>query len=523
MEPVFIGGAFREAQDPVGSFRAVNPATGESIGPDYPISGAADLDACLEAALLAAPALRDTDPAQIAAFLHSYAAGIDAEAASLAPLASAETGLAAEGRYLANELPRTTRQLRLAAEAALSHSWTLPVIDTQAGLRSCLAPLARPVFVLGPNNFPFAFNAISGGDFAAALAARNPVIAKGHPSHPQTTQALARLAAAALVSSGLPAAAVQLIHDLPRQLGLRLAGDRRLGAVAFTGSRPAGLALKAAADAAGVPAYVELSSCNPVALLPGALEERGDAIAAELLASCTLGAGQFCTSPGLVLLVDGPATRRFVEAAARHYAAAAPGLLLNQGVLSSLEESLRALTAAGARALVQGQRLAGAGFRHGPTLLSSSGASFLAAAPALQREAFGPATLLIIAKDADELCLVTAALEGNLTGTLYSTSDDEQLYRRVAPLLRDRVGRLIEDRMPTGVAVSPAMNHGGPSPATGHPGFTSVGLPASIRRFAALHSYDHVKDAHLPLVLRNQNPGRIWRSIDGRHTQEDLP
>jgi len=379
------------------------------------------------------------------------------------------------------------------------------------------------VVVFGPNNFPFAFNAVAGGDFAAALAAGNPVIAKAHPSHPMTSQALARHAAAALDAAGLPAGTVQLLYDLPRELGLALVADPRLGAVAFTGSRAGGLALKAAADRASIPIYLEMSSINPTFLLPGALDERADGIAEELVSSCTLGAGQFCTNPGLVVVAERASARRFLAEATTRFSAARPALLLGPGVRDNLEDSLAALVRGGARVVAGGARGDGPGCWFQPTLLVAEGAQLLAE-PALQREAFGPATLVVVAADPQQLVAIAGALDGNLTASLYSARDgsDEALYASVARVVRGRVGRLMDDKMPTGVAVSPAMVHGGPFPATGHPGFTAVGLPAAIQRFTALHAYDHVADGHLPAALRDRNPTRIWRSIDGSWTTEDV-
>lgn len=522
-EPLWIAGAWRASDEPTGTFRAIDPATGEAIGPAFPRSSPADVERAVAAAAAAALALAELDPARIDGFLDDYAARIDGDAEALVAIAARETGLPREPRLLRVELPRTTGQLRQAAEAVRTASFAQPTIDTRAGLRACFAALRKPVLVLGPNNFPFAFNAIAGGDFAAALAAGNPVIAKAHPSHPATSQALAVHAAAALAAAELPSGAIQLIYDLPHPLGLRLAGDDRLGAIAFTGSRRGGLALKAAADAAAVPIYLEMSSINPVFILPGALDQRGAAIAEELTSSCTLGAGQFCTNPGLVVLADSPAARDFIAEATRRFAAAPPALLLSPGVRDELEASVAALTAAGARVLAGGARGPGAGCWFQPTLLSATAAQLLAN-PALQREAFGPVTLVVVAPDAAALPVIAGALEGNLTASLYAAADghDEAPYRAVARVLRGRVGRLLDDKMPTGVAVSPAMVHGGPFPATAHPGFTSVGMPAAIRRFAALHAYDHVGDAHLPPVLRDRNPGAVWRSIDGQWTTEDV-
>jgi len=522
--PVLLAGEWRRSLDASDGFRAEDPDRGEAFGAEFPISGERDLETAIAAASAVTEELAAADPARIADFLERYADAIEANREALAELAQRETGLPVSPRFLGAEIPRTCGQLRLAADAARSHSWTLPTIDTGNGLRSWLAPLGKPVLALGPANFPFAFNAIAGSDFASALAARTPVIAKAHPGHPGTSRELARLAHAALLASGLPAASVQMLYQLPSALGLRAAGDPRIGAVAFTGSRAAGQALKAAADAAGVLFYGELSSVNPVLMLPGALADRAEALAQELLASCTLGAGQFCTNPGLVLLPEGAHGDAFADAARRGFTDAPEGLLLSRGGLQHLRAAVDALVAAGATVLAGGGDAIGGGFRCRPTLLTVEGECFLANAAALQREAFGPVTLLVRARDPAQMEAIVRSLEGQLTGTLYAADDgrDDAPHDRLAPLLRARVGRLIANRMPTGVAVSAAMNHGGPWPSASHPGFTAVGMPAAIRRFAALHSYDHVPDARLPALLRDRNPGGIARQIDGRWTDADV-
>ncbi len=525
METVLIDGRWQPSREQVGSFRAENPATGEAIGPEFPVSGAADVELALTSAAAAAPALADTDPERIAAFLDTYASGIDAAAGDLCALANEETALGVKPRLRDVELPRTVNQLRLAAQAARSRTWTQPVIDTQAGLRSLFAPLGKPVAVFGPNNFPLAFNAVSGGDFAAAIAARNPVIAKAHPAHPQTCRELAKLAHAALNKVHLPTATVQMLYHMPAELGLKLASDRRMGAVAFTGSRAGGLALKAAADKAGVPLYAEMSSINPVFMLPGALAERGAEIAREFAASCLAGSGQFCTNPGVVIVPADETGDAFVQAAREAFEAAPAGTLLARSVLDHLQQSVSALRGAGAEVLCGGNPAGAPAFRFQPTLLVTDATRFAADAPALQQEAFGPVSLIVRADGDAAMESVAQSFEGNLTGTIYSARDgqDDMLARRIASALRPRVGRLLNDRMPTGVAVSAAMNHGGPYPATGHPGFTSVGLPASIRRFAALECYDHVREDRLPPELRDRNPdGRLQRCIDGVWTTADV-
>lgn len=518
---IWINGQWRQTTGP-GRFRAFDPTTGEAIGDEFPVSSRQDLEAALTAASAVAPELAATAPETIAAFLDAYASGIEAESQALTQLASRETGLAAAARLAGNELPRTCGQLRQAAEAVRTRSWTNPVIDTTAGLRVGLGPLEKPVLIFGPNNFPLAFNAISGSDFASAIAARNPVIAKGHPSHPATGRALAQIAQAAAQAVGLPAASIQMLYHFGAEDGLALCADPRLGAVGFTGSRQAGLALKAAADKAGIAFFGELSAINPVLLLPGALAARGAALAEEYFASCTLGSGQFCTNPGLLIVPEGADGDAFVAAAAQYFSAAAPAILFSEGVAASLQQAVASLGAAGANLLAGAGERRGPGFRFTPSLLGIDAAGFLAAPKALQTEAFGPVGLIVRSPDAATTLKIIAQLEGSLTGSIYSVDADRELARQLARALRPHVGRLIANRMPTGVAVSAAMNHGGPYPATTSRSFTSVGMPAAIRRFAALQCWDHAPDAWLPTELADANPLRIWRCVDGVPSNQAL-
>jgi NADP-dependent aldehyde dehydrogenase len=378
--------------------------------------------------------------------------------------------------------------------------------------------------VLGPNNFPFAYNSVAGGDFASAFAAGNPVIAKAHPSHPGTTCLLAWEAALALRESGLPASAVQMLFHIQNEDGLRLVADHRLAAVGFTGSRAAGLRLKAAADAAGKPAFLEMSSLNPVVILPGALAERGADIAGEFVASSLMACGQMCTKPGIVLLFEGAETDAFIAAAKQRFEATPPAPLLSAAVARGLRESVLTLQKAGASIVTGGDSPDVTGYRFANTLLSVSGAQFLAEPEKMQTEAFGNASLCVVADGAEQAAAILARFDGNLTGGIYSDTRgaDDPLYSRLAPLLRARVGRFLNDKMPTGVAVNPAMNHGGPFPATGHPAFTAVGIPASLRRFAMLACYDNVRPERLPALLRDQSPhGGPWRLIDGAWTRSN--
>jgi len=520
-KPVLIAGRWRES-DAVGTFEPKNPKTREPTGETYPISSQAEAYEAVEAAAEASEALQAHYPEGVADFLDAFADRIEARADDIAAMGEAETALPAKPRLADVELPRTTGQLRQAAAAARGRTWCLPTIDTQTNIRSMYRPLEGGVAVFGPNNFPLAFNSASGGDFAAAIAAGCPVIAKGNSSHPGTTRLLAEEAFEAVQATGLPPATVQLIYRTNHDVGARLVSHPRIGATGYTGSRHAGVVLKEAADRAGKPIYLELSSVNPVYILPGALKERSEALADEFNTSCLMGVGQFCTNPGIVVLLAGPETEAFVEQVRQRFEAAPVGTLLGESVERGMSDSVKALQAAGAELVTGGRMAAGTGCSFANTLLKVSGRAFLADPEALQTEAFGNESLFVIADDVDQAVEVARHFEGNLTGCIYSDTQgsDDDIYAAVEPALRRKVGRLLNDKMPTGVAVVPSMNHGGPYPATGHPGFTAVGIPASMLRFGMLCCYDNVRPARLPAELQDGNPCDLWRWVDGDWTKE---
>lgn len=520
--PVLIGGEWIPSAG-TKTFQAINPATGEALPGEYPVSPWSEIERAIQVGAAAAREMRGWPGERFAAFLERYAARIEARKADLVQQAHLETALLAEGRLGNTELPRTINQLKTAAAAARAESWRCPTIDSKANIRSQFAAIG-PVVVFGPNNFPFAFNGISGGDFAAAIAAGNPVIAKGHPSHPGTSRIFAEEALLAARETQMPAGLVQLIYRTEHADGAKLVSHPLIGATGYTGGRHTGLVLKEAADRAGKPIYLELSSINPVVVLPGAIAERGEKLADEFTTSCLMGTGQFCTNPGLVLFLKSPAAAQFREQVQQKFAAAPVGTLLGPGVAKSLEQGVKTLASHGAAILAGGQAGGGKGASFQNTLLSATGSQFLSDPEALQTEAFGNASLFVECDSAEQLVQVLESLDGNLTGCVYSATagQDEELYEQIVPALRQRVGRLLNDKMPTGVAVSPAMNHGGPFPATGHPGFTAVGIPAAIHRFAMLQCYDNVRESRLPATLKNKNPGGVWRSIDGAWTQADV-
>jgi NADP-dependent aldehyde dehydrogenase len=523
MQPVLIAGKWQRLTNRK-SFQAYNPRTTEPLPDSYPISSWEDIETALHAAAAAFAQLRRVTADRIASFLERFAERIEGRRLEIVSMAERETAYPAEPRLNSVELPRTADQLRQAAAAARDRGWTMPTIDSAKNIRSMFRPIG-PVCVFGPNNFPLAFNSIAGGDFAAAIAAGCPVIAKANTSHPGTSRLLAEEAFGAVNDTGMPAGLVQLLYRTDHKDGERLVAHSLLGATAYTGSRSAGLALKSAADRGGKPIYLELSSINPVVILPGALRERLAQVADEFLSSALMGTGQFCTNPGVVLLLAGEPTKSFIQEVANRYRAAPVGTLLSSGVQNSLADGVKALQSGGAQIVAGGEAGGGQGFCYRNTLLTVSGGRFLKNAELLQTEAFGNVSLFVVAEEVNELARVIDLLEGNLTGCIYSHrgGEDDDVYAAIEPLLRQHVGRLLNDKMPTGVAVSPAMNHGGPYPATGHPGFTAVGIPASLRRFAMLACYDNVREPRLPPELRDKNPtGKLSRLIGANWTQENV-
>lgn len=498
-QPILVNGDWCQASAD-STFQATNPSTSEVLVERFPRSKWDDCERVLASAEAARDELVDTPPSAIAAFLTEYADRLEENASVICEAAHQETGLPLKPRLLDVEMPRTVDQLRQAAVAATDSTWRHPVKDFERKIYSCLGPIG-PVVVFGPNNFPLAFNAISGGDFAAAIAAGNPVIAKAHPDHPQTTYLLATQAVAAAKASGVPTRLVQLIYDIDPTDGLRLVADPRVGAVAFTGSRAGGMKLKSAADAVGKPIYLEMSSVNPVFILPDALDR--DDIAEEVAGSCLIGSGQFCTCPNLIVLQRSEWAEGYVGAMRSRFAKQGAAQLLTSRMIESIQAGLQTLQEHGAQVLVGGSQSGGPAFAFESTLLQVDAAAFLAEPETLQTEVFGPASMIVVCEDEAEFLSVADSMEGSLTATIMGS--DERAIRVLIAKLRRKAGRILHNKMPTGVAVSPAMNHGGPFPATGHPRFTAVGIPASLERFAKLDCYDNVPAQFLPNCLKDES------------------
>ena len=517
-EPVLIAGEWRAAAA-VGSFRAIDPTTGLELPQLWPESGWSDIEAALEAAVAAAAALANLPGSRIADFLERYADRLAARGDELVAVAHEETALAVKPRLTDVELPRTLDQLRQAAAAAREGTWRMGMIDSQRNIRSAAFGLG-PVVVFPPANFPLAYGAVTGGDFASAIAGGNPVIAKAHPGHPAVSRLAAEEALSAVRETGLPPATVQLLHGMSADDGARLVADLRVGGTGFTGGHESGKRLAAAAAATGRVIWVEMGSINPVVILPGALAERGSEIAGELTTSVTGSAGQFCTKPGLVFLIDDEAATTFTRAVAERFSAIGAQVLLGTIGRERLVAAIARLEKAGARVVVGG---GGEGpCSHRPTLLEVPAALLVARPQELLIEAFGNATVLVRCQGIGQLLEAVACVPGALAASLYCARDgrDDTAFGPVATILVERAGRIIENRMPTGLAVTPPMQHGGPWPSAGPPFFSAVGMPWSILRFARRICFDGWSRERLPECLRDEPPqGRPWRFVDAAWTR----
>lgn len=518
--PVFVSGVWRQA-DIVQYFSAVNPATKLQISEFYPVSSKQDIVEAIDSASRASVDLMSVSSRTRADFLDRLADRIEQRSGELVQMAHQETGYPVDSRLEKVELPRMTDQIRQIAAAVRSHSWTQPVIDTRTDIRSMNQPLEGGVVIFGPNNFPLAYNCIGGSDFCGAVGTGNSVICKGHPSHPGTTRILAEEAHGALQDAGMPLNTFQLIYHMENSVGMYLVSSPKIGALAYTGSRKNGLLLKGEADRAGKPAFLELSSINPVLVLPGALKTRSEAIAEDLVGSCTAGTGQFCTKPGLVMVFAGNDADGFVAKVKQLFEDTPAGILLSEGVLIRLDENVGHLREAGARPVTGSARNDDSpGYSYKNTLLTIAGSQLIDNPSALQIESFGPQTMIMVMDSLEQAETIMHMIEGSLAGAVYWDQSDQEIYRKLVPLLVRKVGRLTSNKMTTGVAVVPSMNHGGPYPSTGHPAFSAVGVPGSMVRFTMRKCFDQVSE--LPEPLKNENPDKIWRMVDGDWTRDSI-
>lgn len=509
------------------TFRSVNPATGEELGLPFYEATEAECARALQLADEAFVEYRRQPAEAIAKFLEAIAAGLEALGQGLITLANAETALP-EPRLL-SERGRTVNQLKMFASLVREGSWVDARIDRadpsrtpipKPDLRRMLVPIG-PVVVFGASNFPLAFS-ICGGDTASALAAGNPVVAKAHPAHPATSEMAARVIQEAARACKMPAGVFSMVQGTTPDVSLALVRNASTRAVGFTGSLQAGRALfdAAASRPNPIPVFAEMGSINPVFVLPGALKERGTEIVQNLAKSVTLGIGQFCTKPGLVVAQEGASLDAFRKSLANLVGSTPPGTMLHPGIAAryctGFEQRMRnpvlQFVADAQPAQVEKSKTQAAA-----AVFSTKAKSYLED-PELHEELFGPATLVVACESGDQLKEIAQSLEGQLTVTIHATKQDMKDHAACIDVLREKAGRLLFGGVPTGVEVAPAMHHGGPYPATTDSRFTSVGT-AAILRFVRPVCYQDFPQDYLPPELKNENPRSIWRLLDGEWTK----
>src|SRR3954469_24908430 len=501
------------------SYRAVNPATGETLEPAFAFASPAEVERACALAWDAFHSYRETGPDERARFLEAIAANISSLGEALVERASAETGL--PRARIEGERGRTVGQLKLFADVVRRGEWLDLRIDPALPERK---PLPRadlrlrnialgPVAVFGASNFPLAFS-VAGGDTASALAAGCPVVVKGHPAHPGTGELVGQAIQAAVAASGLPEGVFSLLLG-EIETGSALVADPRIKAVGFTGSRGGGLAIAriAASRPEPIPVYAEMSSSNPVYLLPAALSARADAIGREFITSLTMGAGQFCTNPGLVFGLAGADLDRFLDAAATALKAHEPPPMLTPGIHKAYERGVQTLSEHNQVETVARGRV-GQGMNQGQGVLFATDAKSFMADERLGHAGFGSSSLVVRCPDVDTLVSLSERLEGQLTATLQMEPADAEIARRLLPILERKCGRILANGCPTGVEGGHAMVHGGPFPATSDIRTTSVGSLA-IRRFLRPVCYQDLSPDLLPEELRDNAPLKLPRLLDG--------
>jgi alpha-ketoglutaric semialdehyde dehydrogenase len=499
-----------------GSFRAIDPATGEAMDPEFAQGGSADVDRAARAAADAFDEFRATAPTERARLLDTIADNIEAIGPDLLARGHAESGLPLP--RLENERNRTTAQLRLFADLLRRGTAEGVRIDPalpertppRVDIRQRLVALG-PVAVFGASNFPLAFSN-AGGDTASALAAGCPVIVKVHNAHPGTGMMVAGAVRAAVEECGMPAGTYSALIGPGTSIGAALVAHPAVKAVGFTGSRSGGLALVRIAQSRPepIPVYAEMSSINPVFVLPSRATPE---VAREYAASLTLGSGQFCTNPGLAFVPRGEAGDTFVSATADAIAETPGQTMLTPGICDAFREGVAALEAAPGVTVV-GRGRPGEGENAPAPVVFAADVELLSAESVLQDEIFGAASLILRYDSIDELVEQAERLEGQLTATIQATQADLADARRLMPVLERKVGRILYNGWPTGVEVNDAMVHGGPFPSTSDPRMTSVGTLA-ITRFQRPVAYQNLPAELLPPALADDNPWHTVRLVDG--------
>jgi 2,5-dioxopentanoate dehydrogenase len=513
---------FKRAGSGEATVQGLDPATGDALLPIYQAVSLDEVDQAAQLAHAAFAGYSRTSGKRKAALLRKIAANIEALGETLTTRATQETGLPA-GR-IQGETGRTCNQLRLFADLVEEGSWVDARIDkanpnrqplAKPDVRSMLRPLG-PVVVFGASNFPLAFS-VAGGDTASALAGGNTVIVKAHHAHPGTSELVGIAVSDAVRECDLSEGVFSLVYGSGSDVGVALVKHPLIKAGGFTGSRSGGRALFDAASSRPepIPFYAEMSSVNPVVLLPGALRERGEQIATGLHASVILGAGQFCTNPGLVFLEDNQEASAFIGRLGELMSNTARQTMLTLGISSSYRQGISSRADQPRVQMIARSAEQGSGCQAGAVLFKTDAVTYLAN-PELSEEVFGPSTLLITYSDKQQLAQLLGGLEGQLTATIHGTETDLRTSSELIKILETKAGRLVFNGFPTGVEVCHSMVHGGPYPATSDGRSTSVGTRA-IFRFTRQVCFQDSPDDALPDELKDENPLGIWRLEDGTY------
>lgn len=509
------------AESSIGSstFQAMDPSTGTPMEVSFTEATAEEVDQAVQLAETAFPVYRKLPNKQRADFLEAIAFELLEAGDTLIQRCMDETALP-EAR-LNGERMRTVNQLKLFASVIREGSWVNARIDTaqpdrspvpKPDLRQMQQPLG-PVGIFGASNFPLAFS-VAGGDTASALAAGCPVVVKAHPLHPGTSELVGRAIQKAANDTGMPEGVFSLVQGTSVEVGMAMVTHPLITAIGFTGSFRGGKAIFDAANQRKVPipVFAEMGSTNPVFLLPGAITDRGDAIAAGLANSVNLGVGQFCTNPGLLISRHSDTSEKLVSDLAARLSESSGGTMLSAGIKESYDSGIAEISETFGVAKLTTEKES-AGNSVSGQVFSTDDETFLSN-PSLAEEVFGPSTVHVSAGSKDKLLEIARSLEGHLTATIHGTEQDLEEYAGLVAILERKVGRLIFNGYPTGVEVGHAMVHGGPFPATTAPQSTSVGTLA-IYRFSRPVCYQDFPQSSLPQALQDGNPLGIHRMVNG--------
>ena len=509
-------------------FNAQSPAT-QVLLADHNNCLEVDVNNAMQAAQDAYPVFSQLSSEKHAEFLITIAEEIDALGDQLLTVCDQESGLGLP--RLTGERGRTTGQIKAFAEIVKKASWTQASIDTaipdraplpKPDLRKMLKPIG-PVAVFGASNFPFAFGTL-GGDTISALAAGNPVVVKGHPSHPATNELMAYAISNAIARCELPKGVFSLLQGNAIPLSVQLVCHPFTEAVGFTGSLGGGRAIMdaAAKRAKPIPVYAEMGSVNPMFFTKNILDKSGEALAQALAGSVCMGTGQFCTSPGVIVIQKNDA---FVSTLAETMNANAKGLMLNAGIGQAFLKGVGQFITSGDVEWVNKNETSLASSIDNallpPNVVLKTAASAFLQNPQLQNEVFGPATLVVECDDEIEFLAIAKVLEGNLTASIHAVDEDNALVKELLVLLEQKTGRIIFNGFPTGVEVCGSQHHGGPYPASSNGATTSVGIDA-IHRFTRFVAYQNTPAQLLPAELQDTNPYNIVRRVNGEFTAKAI-